>query len=143
MASLNKLGLSTSIYDSSIKDDENQSETYKEYKKWADYWSEYNQSGLSDEEKANTELGKIINEAYNSQKTNFDTVAKELLDNYSKAVSAKESFENKYQSDTGLSALANANSQLTSKKAQLQTLEDKRQPIMENYLMKIRKNMIH
>lgn len=126
MASLNKLGLSTSIYDSSIKDDENQSETYKEYKKWADYWSEYNQSGLSDEEKANTELGKIINEAYNSQKTNFDTVAKELLDNYSKAVSAKESFENKYQSDTGLSALANANSQLTSKKAQLQTLEDKK-----------------
>lgn len=49
-----------------------------------------------------------------------------MLDNYSKAVSAKESFENKYQSDTGLSALANANSQLTSKKAQLQTLEDKK-----------------
>ena len=123
MASLNKLGLSTSIYDSNKTDDE-QSATYKEYKKWADYWSAYNKPGLSDDEKANTELGKLISEAYESQKTDFDTVAKELLDNYSNAVAAKDSFENKYQSDTGLSAKDNANAQLTSKQARLDQLED-------------------
>lgn len=66
-----------------------------------------------------------------------------MLDNYSNAVAAKDSFENKYQSDTGLSAKDNANAQLTSKQARLDQLEDTKKKIMVRWVMMIRKNMIH
>ena len=84
MKSLQNLGLYT-------KDDT----SLAEYKKWSEYWSEY--SNASDDDKSSTALGKIIESAYNSQKTNFNAVASEKLATYNKAVSIMTAFETKYK----------------------------------------------
>ena len=78
MDSLRNLGLYT-----------NDKTSQAEYAKWAKYYN-------ADTDTYTAELDDIINTAYESAKTNFDAVAKERLDTYSKASSIVDSFTKKY-----------------------------------------------
>ena len=78
MDSLRNLGLYT-----------NDKTSQAEYAKWAKYYN-------ADTDTYTAELDDIINAAYESAKTNFDAVAKERLDTYSKASSTVDSFTQKY-----------------------------------------------
>ena len=97
LTSLQSLGLYTSKVIVNGKETEDTPEK-AEYKKWSDYYDEY--SKASDDDKANTTLGKLIASAYESQKTDFATVAKEMVDAYNKEASTVSDFEKKYNPAT-------------------------------------------
>lgn len=97
LTSLQSLGLYTSKVIVNGQETEDTPEK-KEYKNWSDYYTEYNSASKDD--KANTTLGKLIASAYESQKTDFATVAKEMVDAYNKEASTVSDFEKKYNPAT-------------------------------------------
>ena len=97
LTSLQSLGLYTSKVIVNGKETEDTPEK-KEYENWSKYYTEYNSA--SEDDKANTTLGKLIASAYESQKTDFATVAKEMVDAYNKEASTVSDFEKKYNPAT-------------------------------------------
>ena len=133
MSSLNKLGLSTKIYDANNKD--NQSATYKEYEKWAKYWNDYDSAASEDDQK-NTELGKMIESAYESQEISFDTVANEKLAEYNSYENAMNSFDKKYAIDTANDTEKNDSVSYDSPLAKAEAMQAENQKKIDEFVDK-------
>mgnify|MGYP002295307458 CR=1 FL=1 len=125
MSSLQQLGLYTSK--STVDGAEVNSPEIAEYEKWAGY---YNSDGTYAQK-----LQDIIDSAYESQKTDFDTVAKEMLDKYNQTVAKIKAFDIKFNPDNdtfetkyGDTALKQAEGMLNHNKEELsKNYEDKYQ----------------
>ena len=128
-AALQSLGLYVTKVKSADGKSDIDSPELAEYRKWSGYITGDNayDTSASLEDNANTELGKIILNAYNNQKTSFDTVAKNKLDEYNAIASKISAFETKFdpaklngtEIKYGDDALTQANGMLAANKKRL------------------------